>query len=175
MTARQLWHWSGCATTLLVCVCIGCGSDRGEMVGVRSRATSGGMVEICERDYKCVALVVLNAGDERFTKFGSGSGGGPRYHGLYQVDGRREIQWECTMSSGSETGRMVIEGKDYPLSDGNVFLIPVDEDADGPRQLALDLAPLDGDTTPAQLERYIDEHAEIARFLGREIPEDSPD
>src|SRR5262245_49274178 len=95
---------------------------------------------------------------------GGGSGSGPTAQGqLYAVDGRK-IAWSCTTQDGA-SGIVTIDGQQFDLAKGAVFLISAKENKTRVEQLAVDISRLQGGPVEEELPGLADTEPRIAAFF----------
>ena len=102
----------------------------------------------------------------------SGTGGGgpaPRgvkanYHGQRFAKDGRKVEWEAATSDG-KTGTVTINGAEYRLQDGPVFLVTTRGDGQRAQQVIADLSALK--PTAESWERLAKERAEVKEYLAR--------
>ena len=95
---------------------------------------------------------------------GGGSGSGPTAQGqLYTVDGRK-IAWSCTTQDGT-SGTVTIDGQQFDLAKGAIFLISAKENKTTVEQLAVDMSKLQGDKMEDKLTAVGEAEPRIKAFL----------
>jgi hypothetical protein len=95
---------------------------------------------------------------------GGGSGSGPTAQGqLYTVDGRK-IAWSCTTQDGT-SGTVTIDGQQFDLAKGAIFLISAKENKTTVEQLAVDMSKLQGGPVQDKLPALADTEPRIAAFF----------
>jgi hypothetical protein len=108
-----------------------------------------------------LAVVVWFDTDDSSQGF-SGEGGTAVYQGLFApLDGRR-FAWRCRTSDG-KTGTLVIDGQQYDMAKGALFLVSTKGGKTEVQQLSRDLAPFNPDKEG--LERLAKEDPDVARFV----------
>src|SRR5262245_17349560 len=95
---------------------------------------------------------------------GVGSGSGPTARGqLSAVDGRK-ITWSCTTQEGT-SGTVTIDGQQFDLAKGAVFLVSAKENKTKVQQLAVDMSKLQGGPVQDKLPALADTEPGIAAFF----------
>jgi hypothetical protein len=95
---------------------------------------------------------------------GGGSGSGPTARGqLYAVDGRK-IAWSCTTQDGT-SGTVTIDGQQFDLAKGAVFLVSAKENKTTVQQLPVDMSKLQGGLVQDKLPALADTEPRIAAFF----------
>jgi hypothetical protein len=108
-----------------------------------------------------LAVVVWFDTDDSSQGF-AGEGRTAAYQGVFApIDGRR-FDWRCRTSDG-KTGTLVIDGQQYELAKGALFLVSTKGDKTAVQQLSHDLAQFNPDKEG--LERLAKEDPDVARFI----------
>jgi hypothetical protein len=95
---------------------------------------------------------------------GGDSGSGRTARGqLYAVDGRK-IAWSCTTQDGT-SGTVIIDGQQFDLGKGGVFLVSAKENKTKVEQLAVDMSKLQGDKMEDKLTAVGEAEPRIKAFL----------
>jgi hypothetical protein len=95
---------------------------------------------------------------------GGGSGSGRNAQGqLYAVDGRK-IAWSCTTQDGT-SGTVTIDGQQFDLAKGAVFLVSAKENKTKVEQLAVDMSKLQDGPVQDKLPALADTEPRIAAFF----------
>lgn len=100
----------------------------------------------------------------------SGSGttdSGAEYHGLHLAPDGRQIEWKCTTDDG-KTGSVTIDGKDYDLGTGRLFLAGVEGDETTVVQLDRDTSQLTDESLASTLEDWLENDDEVKAFFADE-------
>jgi hypothetical protein len=121
--------------------------------------------EYATRDDRLVFLMWVDLVGERGPNGGSSRGGGASPSGVYYHGSSRhatglKIEWQCDSPDGL-TGSMKINGANYDLAKGRVFLVTVKVGGTQVRQLERDLSKVRAEDTNA----YSIADAEIAKFI----------
>jgi hypothetical protein len=95
---------------------------------------------------------------------GGDSGSGRTARGrLYAVDGRK-IAWSCSTQDGT-SGTVTIDGQQFDLAKGAVFLVSAMKDETRVEQLAVDMSKLQGGPVQDRLPALADTEPRIAAFF----------
>jgi hypothetical protein len=126
---------------------------------------SSGGIEIehrtCDgRVYLVVAADGCSGGSSSSESGPTGSTTGGR---LNAVDGRK-IAWSCTTADGTR-GTATIDGQQFDLANGAVFIVWAKDKKTRVEQLALDMAKLQGGPVPQKLRALAETHPRIAAFF----------
>jgi hypothetical protein len=108
-----------------------------------------------------LAVVVWFDTDDSSQGF-AGEGPAAVYQGVFApLDGRR-FDWRCRTSDG-KTGTLLIDGQEYDMAKGALFLVSTKGGKTGVQQISRDLTPFNPDKE--SLERLAKEDPDVARFV----------
>jgi hypothetical protein len=156
MTTMKINVFFACCCLLLA----GCGREH--VWGVRGEGT----VESVECDGRVFAILVLNGSWESAVDGGKVSSPTCTARGRWRAPaGRREIAWSCDTKNGTE-GSVTVDGQNFDLSKGALFLVPTNETKAKVVQLAVDMSKLQGASVTERLRAMATTDARIADFLG---------
>jgi hypothetical protein len=152
--------------TLSVSACMASWGCKGHSWGGGGNA-AGGVKEGVKFDYTidhltCDGRVYLVLAADGCSGGDSGSGPTARGH-LYAVDGRK-IAWSCTAPDGT-SGTVIIDGQQFDLAKGAVFLVSARENKTKVEQLAVDMSKLQGGPVQDKLPVLVDTESRIAAFF----------
>jgi hypothetical protein len=95
---------------------------------------------------------------------GGSSGSGPTARGqLYAVDGRK-IPLSCTTTDG-KNGTVIIDGQQFDLAKGAIFIVSAKENKTKVEQLAVDMSKLQGDPVHEKVQGLADTEPRVAAFF----------
>ena len=94
---------------------------------------------------------------------GGGGGSGASRGQLHTKDGR-EIVWSCSTQDG-KTGKVIIDGQEFDLSGGALFLISTKDKPTRVEQLAIEAGQLQERTTTDKFPELATAEPRIAAFL----------
>jgi hypothetical protein len=82
---------------------------------------------------------------------------------LNALDGRK-IAWSCTTADGTR-GTVTVDGQQFDLAGGGVFLVSAKEKKTKVEQLAVDMSKFRGGPVPQELRGLAETHPRIAAFF----------
>jgi hypothetical protein len=135
----------------------GCGG--GTAVRVDDGTTTDYTVERLTCDDRVYLVIAANG----CSGGGSGGGSGNSTGGLYARDGRL-ISWQCS-TRDAKTGRVVIDGKEFDLTRGGLFLVSAKETPAKIEQVAVDAAQLQAGSDTKNFPELAKADARIAAFI----------
>jgi hypothetical protein len=151
---------------LAVSACIASSGCKGHSWGGGGHA-AGGVKEGVKFDYTiehltCDGRVYLVLAADGCS--GGDSGSGQTAHGqLYAVDGRK-IAWSCTTPDAT-SGTVTIDGQQFDLAKGAVFLVSAKENKTTVEQMDVDMSKLQGGPVQDKLPALADTEPRIAAFF----------
>jgi len=96
---------------------------------------------------------------------GSGTAGSAAtYNGLHLAPDGGRVEWDCTTDDG-RTGSVTINGEDYELDVGSLFLVSVEGEETKVVQLDRDTLQLTDETRVGTMEDWLSNDDEIAGFF----------
>jgi hypothetical protein len=152
--------------TLTLSACIATGGCKGRSWGGGGHA-AGGFKEGVTFNYTIEHLtydgrVYLVVAADHCS--GGSSGSGPTAQGqLNALDGRK-LAWSCTTQDGT-SGTVTIDGQQFDLAEGAVFLISAKEKQTKVEQLAVEMSKLQGGLVQEKLPGLADTEPRIAAFF----------
>jgi hypothetical protein len=93
---------------------------------------------------------------------GGGAGSGPAARGQFHAVDGRNIGWSCTTQDGT-SGTLTLDGRQFDLAKGAVFVVSLKENKTSVEQLAVDMSKLQGRTQDEQA--LADSEPRIAAFF----------
>ena len=158
--------------TVIFALCValglaGCSSTAGKSWGcgggtagrVEDRATIDYTIERLTCDDRVYMVLAANG----CSGGGSGGGSGNSRGGLYAKDGRL-ISWSCS-TSDAKGGKVVIDGKEFDLAGGGLFLVSTKETPTRIEQVPLDAGQLQTASDTKTFPELATADARIAAFL----------
>jgi hypothetical protein len=152
--------------TLAVSACMATSGCKGHSWGGGSHA-AGGVMEGVTFDYT-IDLLTCD-GRVYLVLAVDGSSGGDSSNGanargqIYAVDGRK-IPWSCTTQDGT-SGAVAVDGQQFDLAKGAVFLVSAKEKKTTVQQLTVDIPKLQGGRVEDKLQSLEDTEPRIADFF----------
>lgn len=140
-----------------MCPLAGCGKSHGW--GVSGTHESNCWVEQLRCDGRIFAVLVANGGSKGMS---SGEGDGSFSGKLLALDGRR-ISWSCEMRDAPR-GTLTIDGQEFDLAAGNVFLVRMTEPKVSVEQVVVDPSKLQA-SLGSQLQSLQSTEPQIRTFL----------
>jgi hypothetical protein len=95
---------------------------------------------------------------------GGSSGSGPNARGLLRTVDGRNIAWSCTTKDGTG-GTVTIDGQEFDLAEGGVFLVRAKGGKTKVEQLSADMSRLQGGSVQEKLKGLADTEPRIAAFF----------
>ena len=93
----------------------------------------------------------------------SGKGTGPeKYKGQHKAPDGQKVEWQCETADG-KTGKMIINGSSYELSNGSLFLVSTRGGKVEVRQVQRDLLKVKPDQE--SVEKLVKDEADVGSFF----------